>query len=413
MGNPYRVPMDVIIDLQFGSTGKGLLAGHLAQVHAPDTVVAAWGPNAGHTFMFNNMDKMVNIALPNGIVSEGLKRVMIGPGSVINPELLLSELERYDAWMDGIDLCIHENAAVVLERHREAEAKYGFRIGSTMKGVGEAVIEKIRRYTYAPWEEPNGARLINTAGEQFDLDHPLGKCVVNHREYIRKLAMADRVLVEGAQGYSLGINSGMYPYVTSRECTVNQVLLDCGVPMGAGWEIKVHGVARTFPIRVANRFGPCGCTTEPGAGGRPFNACVQCEGTGKIQIGTSGPCYPDQRELRWEDINQEPELTTVTRLPRRIFTFSEEQIRQACLMSAVDDVFLNFCNYCPDEGAAVRRVIEKYAPVRWLGFGPMVGNIKEAWHGQRARIAEENRVDNPAPSRRAGHRRSPANHPYL
>ena len=42
--------MDIVIDLQYGSTGKGLIVGFLAEEHKYDTVVTAWAPNAGHTY---------------------------------------------------------------------------------------------------------------------------------------------------------------------------------------------------------------------------------------------------------------------------------------------------------------------------------------------------------------------------
>ena len=44
----------MILDLQFGSTGKGLLAGFLAKSRQPDVVITAWGPNAGHTYIDEN-----------------------------------------------------------------------------------------------------------------------------------------------------------------------------------------------------------------------------------------------------------------------------------------------------------------------------------------------------------------------
>jgi adenylosuccinate synthase len=110
----------------------------------------------------------------------------------------------------------------------------------------------------------------------------------------------------------------------------------------------VYGVCRTFPIRVNNRGG------------------------------YSGPCYVDQEEINWKDVGVEPELTTVTKLPRRIFTFSEMQIRDAVRMNGVDQVFLNFANYCFDAGYGLDDIIakiEKYAPVSWLGYGPSITDV--------------------------------------
>lgn len=352
--------LHVITDLQFGSTGKGLFAGYLARRHGVDAIVTAWGPNAGHTYIERpGSEKMVNIALPNGIVAPSVKRVFIGPGSVVNPDLLLSEMQRYAYWLDGVDVVIHENAAVVQERHREQEAAGMVGIGSTMKGVGAAMIEKIRRH--AADQITAGRVLMNT---------PLEGFIVDSWTYQKLLDEHDKVLVEGAQGYSLSINHGFYPYTTSRDCTTLQILSDCGIPlMRESCELMVYGVARTFPIRVANRYKD----VDDGQGG-----------TVKVQVGWSGPCYSDQEEIEWSALGLEPELTTVTRLPRRIFTFSMQQIEQAVRQNGVDAIFLNFCNYfdkanIPGGADELADRIERRlkVPVVWRGWGPTEQDIQE------------------------------------
>lgn len=337
--------LHVITDLQFGSTGKGLFAGYLANKLEPDTVVSAWGPNAGHTFINELGRKYIHTMVPNGIVSPRLRRVLIGPGSVINVASLTRELEEVgDHFPAGVILAIHESACVVQNRHVQEEATYGSAIGSTMKGTGAAMAEKITRRTP---DRPIIAR------DTHELQHH----VVSAEVYDELLDESGVVLVEGAQGFSLSINQGFYPHVTSRECTTHQILSDCGIPhVARHLDLTVYGVARTYPIRVANRY----------------------DGNGK-QIGTSGPCYEDQFELEWTALNREPELTTVTKLPRRLFTFSGEQVRRAVRMNGVDKVFLNFVNYCRDgeQLHGIIRAIENYAPVEWLGWGPQVNDVKE------------------------------------
>lgn len=343
--------MHVIVDLQFGSCGKGLLAGYLAEKLEPDTVMIAWAPNAGHTYINAEGRKFINIALPNGIVSPNLERVMIGPGSVINPELLMSEIERYADLLDGVDILIHEHAAVVTENHRAAEAGRNYKIGSTMKGVGAAVIEKIMR-------DPDSKIVARDALK----GTPLEGYLVSVEDYNLAFDRSVKILVEGAQGFSLGMNSGFYPYTTSRECTVQQILSDCAIPIWSSrsqWRqhMIVWGACRTYPIRVANRF----------------------DSEGK-QIGWSGPHYWDQEEIKWEDIGLEPELTTVTRLPRRVFTFSMEQIKQAVRMNGCDRIFMNFANYMEKDAAydLARKIgQETGTKVSHIGWGPTVDDIEE------------------------------------
>ena len=90
---PQNKKINMIVDLQFGSTGKGSIAGYIAYRDQPDTIVTAWSPNAGHTFIDKNNIKDVHTMLANGIVSERLKTILIGPGSVLNYDALVSELE--------------------------------------------------------------------------------------------------------------------------------------------------------------------------------------------------------------------------------------------------------------------------------------------------------------------------------
>jgi adenylosuccinate synthase len=341
--------LDIVVDLQFGSTGKGLLAGFLAEKNQYDTIVTAWSPNAGHTYINADGVKFVNTAIPNGIVSNGLKHVLIGPGSIINPDTFLAETEAYSLYLDGIDVLIHENAAVVTQAHRDEEAASMFAIGSTMKGCGAAIVDKIRR-------NPKHSTIARDAL----IGTPLEGFVVTAQEYNRVLDRADRVLLEGAQGFSLSINQGFYPFTTSRDCTTHQLLSDCAIPRTWHQNMTVYGCARTYPIRVANRFDTDG-----------------------RMVGTSGPCYDDQEEIKWSRLGMEPELTTVTQLPRRIFTFSRQQIREAIRMDGVDEVFLNFANYVPldktpghmELGDMISTIEDAGAAVSYLGFGPSVLDI--------------------------------------
>ena len=82
----------VVIDLQYGSTGKGLIVGKIAEDEEPDTAITAWAPNAGHTYIDKNGRKFIHTHLANSIVSPMLKQVLLGPGSLINPVQLLEEI---------------------------------------------------------------------------------------------------------------------------------------------------------------------------------------------------------------------------------------------------------------------------------------------------------------------------------
>lgn len=336
--------VDVIIDLQYGSTGKGLIVGYLAENGPYDAVVTAWAPNAGHTYIAKNGRKFIHTHLANGIVGPAIRKVFLGPGSLINPQQFLQEVHdcRDILMAKAITILIHPHAAVVTQEHIEEEAGPMTKIGSTKKGVGAAMIQRIRR-------DPDK---MNIAANCKALE--LFVCTAD--QYRRELKESEYVLVEGAQGYGLSMYHGFYPYTTSRDVSLWQILADSGIQAADVMDkykvtkVRVIGTCRTYPIRVANRYDTHG-----------------------TQIGYSGPCYDDQSEITFEDIGQKVELTTVTKLPRRIFTFSGKQIQEAILHNGVYEVFLNFVNYVRTEIELIDiilRIERKDTQVRWIGTGP-------------------------------------------
>lgn len=335
----------MVIDLQYGSTGKGLLAGWLAKRENYDAAVCSFATNAGHTYIDADRGiSMMTQQLPTAISAPSVKTVFLGPGALIHPKTLFEELRRYADMMKGKRLLIHPQAAIVEDYHADLEIEWGMtKMGSTAKGVGAAMIERIRR-------SPKGA---NTASLRLDKPQGLGldDFVVSQNEYDYALSQCESVIVEGAQGFSLSMYHGQYPYTTSRDVTPWQIAADCGLPYCWAPYIQVKGTLRTYPIRVSNRDG------------------------------SSGPCYPDQQEIAWEDIGIAPELTTVTKLPRRIFTFSQQQLSQAlrhCGGYWNTELFLNFANYVEHRDnlkvlieAIEKPDIDRQNPpkVAWLGFG--------------------------------------------
>ncbi len=302
--------VDMTMDGQYGSCGKGGITGWLAKRLNYDTVVCAYGTQAGHTY--NDEDRGLHMMvqqLPVGVSGPGVKNVLIGPGALIHQETLEREIVAY--MRPGQRLMIHEHAAVVTDAHSKAEKERGqTKMGSTAKGVGLAAVDRILR-------DPDSKAVAKLGFKGTSLE----QYVVSRFEYINQLSKARRLLIEGAQGFGLSLYHGEWPYCTSRDVTPWQIAADCGLPFQMAKEIMVWLVFRTFPIRVNNRDG------------------------------SSGPAYPDQRELTWESIGQKPELTTVTKLPRRVFDFSLTQFEHAMYHCAGMDtkVVLTFADYCSPE----------------------------------------------------------------
>lgn len=351
--------VDLIMDFQYGSTGKGLIAGYLAKRHDYDTVICAFATNAGHTYIDKSQDlHVMTQQLPTAaVVSKTVKTILLGPGSLIHAPTLLNEMTQNADRLEGKRIMIHPHAAVVEDYHALQELSWGMsKIGSTTKGVGAAMIERIKRDPVDPNTAEN--RWERNAGRGRG---PLHRYVVTQAQYQQAVLEAENVLIEGAQGFSLSMYHGQYPYTTSRDVTPWQILADCGAPFRWASTVHVIGSCRTFPIRVNNRDG------------------------------SSGPHYPDQIELDWAHFAKQdvaPELTTVTKLKRRIFTFSQKQIQEAvfhCGGYWNTSVFVNFANYCISD-AELNEIISmieapcesNYNPpvVAWVGYGADDSEVK-------------------------------------
>lgn len=316
--------VDLILDLQYGSTGKGLICGYLAEVGDYDTCISANMPNAGHTYITASGQKYITKVLPASFCGSKINQIMIGPGSVFSLKRLLEEM----AWLrTDQTLRIHPNAVVLSEEHVEAEQGLTH-IASTRQGAAAAMVDKMMRSCDITAKQV----LKGTKWEQL---------VASHDEWIIRLEASQGIIAEGSQGYSLGINTRFYPYTTSRDCGPAAFLSNLGIPMGM--LDMIIGTARTLPIRVG---------------------------------GDSGRYYADQEELFWEELGLEPERTTVTNRIRRIFSYSKMQIEEACWWCQPDLVFLNFCNYVEkDYVTNIVAHIDEYSAVRWVGFGPTYHDV--------------------------------------
>lgn len=350
----------IIMDGQWGSCGKGLIAGKLAVDRNPDVVVCNFGPNAGHTFVKDGQSIMTQ-QLPTGIVALKAK-ILLGPGSIINPKILLAELDKFKSYGVKPRLRIHENASVVVDADLVTEQAL-IKIGSTRKGTAAACCRKIMRANVGlPRVASECPELLNY--------------VVTSMMYDNIIKTAKLIQIESAQGVELSLSRGRsYPTCTGRDVTPEQILNDVGVPRRLLGEVVV--AIRTFPIRVGNEY----------------------DGEGK-EIGNSGPVYPDMKELTWEDVGgctgqNLLERTTVTKKVRRVFTFSHSQLRHALWVIGPCSIFLNFMNYLDKEAKSIHDSTDttraflhevnqtagtEGGRVQWVGWGPSYEDVDDlAW----------------------------------
>jgi adenylosuccinate synthase len=224
-------------------------------------------------------------------------RLYIGPGSEVNPDVLAEELNLLQqAGYDNIRerLFVSPQATWLTPEHIEAETTSAQTIGSTRKGIGACRADRIRRSAKLIAQCPSIGDLI-PEGNLFEL-HEQINAVTN-----------ERVVVEGTQGYGLGLHAGFYPQCTSSDCRAIDMLAMSGVsPWGhKGCLTNIHLVIRPFPIRIA---------------------------------GNSGPL---QGETSWAELGLPVEYTTVTQKPRRVGTFDPELVERAIRANGAANVSLH------------------------------------------------------------------------
>lgn len=331
---------NVVVDGQWGSCGKGLIATAIAHRYMPHVISTTNMPNAGHTAVWTDGRKHVAKALPSAAI---LHRwvdyykplIYVGPSAAFTLEQLHAEIDAI-----GIDsdlLVIHERASVVTDLMRQMEADSAVstkHIASTMQGCGVALAHKALRLpdlklardydSLQPYLSKDFVRRVTVCT-------PLAGDTFSFAAFLNEMLVARRwtVLHEGSQGFSLDINHGShYPFCTSRSTTSAQALADVGIaPQLLG---DVYLVIRPYPIRVGN-------VVEDG-----------------VQKGYSGDAYEGQAELSWDEIGErcgapagtfQGELTTVTKRLRRVFEFSFEQLYEATRLNGATKIVLNFANY--------------------------------------------------------------------
>jgi len=275
------MPATSVIGAQWGDEGKGKII-DLEADRADIVVRFQGGANAGHTVIVDG-EKFVFHLLPSGVLHPG-KRNVIANGVVVDPLVLLEEIEQFEA--RGLQLrerlLLSGAAHCVLPYHRVLDGlqegeKAGLRIGTTGRGIGPAYADKANRSGIRLWdlidEERLRARLLPNVAETNRFitaihgAQPLDgdEVFVVAREQGRRLkplvtdtgrvlraalAAGEHVFFEGAQGVLLDLDHGTYPYVTSSNSDSLGIAAGTGVPPRAvGHQL---GVAKAYCTRVGS-----------------------------------------------------------------------------------------------------------------------------------------------------------------
>jgi adenylosuccinate synthase len=271
--------VDVLLGLQWGDEGKGKVVDVLTPRY---DVIARFqgGPNAGHTLEFEGTKHVLH-TIPSGIFHDGKSNV-IGNGVVIDPVVFKKEIDALISRGVNVkgNLKISRKAHLIIPSHRLIDAaseaaKGKEKIGSTLKGIGPAYMDKTGRngLRVGDIEHPdflsNYKKLVDkhiSMLKQYDFEYDLAAMeqgFFEGIELLKDLTLIDSeyelnnnirngqsVLAEGAQGSLLDVDFGSYPFVTSSHTVTAGTCIGLGIPPSAIGE--VYGIFKAYCTRVGS-----------------------------------------------------------------------------------------------------------------------------------------------------------------
>jgi adenylosuccinate synthase len=283
---------DVLLGLQWGDEGKGKIVDVLTPKYG---VIARFqgGPNAGHTIIFDGKKHVLH-TIPSGIFRDDILNV-VGNGVVVDPVIFKKEIEGLlESGVSPFDsLVISRKAHLIMPTHGLLDAasemaKGKLKIGSTLKGIGPAYMDKtgrnglrigdiesthfLERYTLL--RDKHVHMLVQFKDYKYDLSKAESDWL-EAIEYLKKFKFIDSehilnkelkegrgILAEGAQGTMLDIDFGTYPFVTSSNTITAGACTGLGIPPNKIGE--VFGIFKAYCTRVGSGPFPTELLEETG-----------------------------------------------------------------------------------------------------------------------------------------------------
>ena len=267
-----------MIGAQWGDEGKGKITDLLSR--SADVVVRSQGGvNAGHTVVVAGQTFKLHL-IPSGILYPSTDCI-IGSGTVIDPQVLIEEIEQLKALGVTVDnLYISQTAHITMPYHRKIdqaseESRGEYKIGTTGRGIGPTYADKSERTGIRVLDLMNPDHLHKQLGWTINYKNAILEKLYNLppldpekviKEYLKyaeflspyvvdsslkiyeAVQKKKNILFEGAQGTLLDLDHGTYPYVTSSNPIAGGACVGAGV--GPTTIDRVIGVAKAYTTRV-------------------------------------------------------------------------------------------------------------------------------------------------------------------
>ena len=349
-----------VIGLSWGDEGKGKFVDYLAQ--KADVVVRYnGGNNAGHTIEADGIKYKFKL-IPSGAPLE--KECIIANGCVVDPKVLLEEIDNLKKHNKKINLKLSSTAHVIFPFHRvldglEEKSKGEYSAGTTKRGIGPTYSDKAARWGLRIFDLINPEllkikleklykvkrNLIRVFDPTWDVDikpifeeyksygEQLKPYVIDTAFYLNKmLDSGKKVVFEGAQGNLLGIDHGLYPFGTSSNPNA------LGIPAGTGIPPKkigkILGIIKAYTSRV---------------GGGNFPTELHNNIAEKIR-------------------EQGREYGTVTGRPRRVGWIDLFNIKYGIMINGIDKIVITLLD-----------ALEGVDPIKMCTTYELEGEILESW----------------------------------
>jgi adenylosuccinate synthase len=224
------MPCTVIAGGFWGDEGKGKIISYLALKGPLDVCVRTGSVNAAHTIWYKGTRYALHM-VPGGFVHDKC-RLLIAAGSNVDVKQLLEEIKLTKV---SNRIGVDNQASIIEEKHSaqdKANAHLKSVVGTTGRGVGPAIEERVRRTAKLAKDIPELKPYLADVSEEANKAIDKGK----------------NVLLEGTQGIMLSLFYGTYPYVTGRDTSAAAICSEAGV--GPTKVDNVLLVLKSFMTRV-------------------------------------------------------------------------------------------------------------------------------------------------------------------